>query len=277
MRFDDWPILATADCVAAYRAVPDRPGELDVCGGEAGSDEAAKVHALWSAVRAVQGAEMMVLKSPSRTWVAAGALLVEGKPGMNIGLLMPALRGQPQVEFPAAALRGKRPETALYRTLWDIAERIDRTEINRVMEFEGPGPYRIHAARSRFDLIAGDSLAAFLADVSAAVDADRPVKYTLRPVGAEQAKGRHAIADLFCKAGGQDVRLGDDGWPVALPEWTTMRHLQLATDLCDRFKALAGAADSQLTAFDGSRRQCIAAMRDGDSWSVRFSAFGEMR
>jgi hypothetical protein len=271
MGIEDWPVVSTAEFLSAYELDRGAPDGLQHCAGSASLQGASDVADLWRIAIAAADAGVMILTLAKETWIAAGSVLIAGKPGLNVGLMMSALRALPRAKGVPAVKHG-RPADAVHRTLWDIALRLDRVEADRLMEFRAEGSYRFLATKAGFDLMDGATVADFRRDVATTVAEGKRVKYRLLPWPDLPAQPRLRVADLFCDANeGRQATLGSDLWPTALPKGISLAELAATRSLCDQMSRMGAADGMLLTLVDTAGRPSMKVRRDGMVWAIDLS------
>jgi hypothetical protein len=268
MQIEEWPVVGTSEFIAAYRL--DEVDLSSIVGsvGAGQRDAPGDAVALWAAARQVPGAVSMVLRSAERVWAAAGAVLVEGKPGLNVGLLMPSLRTVPAVPAGAGGVAAK-PVGDLRRTLWALAERIERVEADRIFLLEAGKTHRLHVGRDGFSIAGGTSVAAMLADVQARVEGGGKVRYSLGPEETAAGPVLYSVASLFgADPAARALRLSDDGWPMQVPETARLGVIGLAMTLVQRLTAMGSGSEAKLSVFGAGSSLLATVAREPEAWTA---------
>jgi hypothetical protein len=268
MQIEQWPAYGTSEFLSAYRL--DATGQHDLVTGTTAPPDApaSSVSKVWGAAASIAGARSMILRTADRAWIAAGAVLVEGRAGLNMGLVMPSIRALPEVAAPPVP-GPARFDDALQRTLWDIAVRLDRIEDARVMQFRAGADFALHVDRTGFVMLDGATVKDFLAGIRKTVSGKRRVSYTLAAARDEVSGQRHTTAMLFGKAERRDdLRLAADGWPDRIPQDIGFDRLALVMALVQRLESAVSKEGARLTVIDAGARQLLSAVRDLQGWTV---------
>jgi hypothetical protein len=268
MQIEQWPAFGTSEFLSAFRL--DATGQHNLVTGNAAAPgtPASAVSDVWIAAASITGARSMILRTADRAWIAAGTVLIEGRAGLNMGLLMPSIRALPEAAPPPFSGTA-RFDDALHRTVWDIAVRLARVEDERVMQFRAGEDFTLHADRSGFAMLDGATVEDFLAGIRKTVGGKRRVSYTLAAERGPVAGQRHNAAVLIAKVGEQnDLRLAADGWPDNIPQDIGFERLALAMALVQRLETAAPGEGARLTVIDAGARQLLAAVRDLRGWTV---------
>ena len=229
---------------------------------------------LWDAVRHLDRAFAVVVKGSGRVGVAAASALVEGRAGLNVGLLLPALRrlaAPPRVSGPDIHPFKHRSR----RIVWDIAVRLARVEVPRRLVIKiGDALVHVHACKDGFNFVGGcQTVREFLSAVTAAADQKQPVAYSLgEPVG-EPPPAAHPVSALFETGDAEKgaLHFADDGWPVAVRSGTSMATLTALTAAVQRLHSRDVASDIGFFVIDidcrpilsGSRTKTTVALTQG--------------
>jgi hypothetical protein len=271
MQIEQWPAYGTSEFIAAYGLGEAEPRNL-VTGRLA--PEVSAVSAIWTAVCGLSGATAMILRTAERLWIAAGTVLVEGRTGLNMGLLLPSIRGLP-APTPGEPAGPARFADPYHRTVWDVAERVARVEHERVMLFRAGGDHAVHATRDGFAMLGKDTLESFRSAVRSTVAKHQHVSYSLGTIPDSVPELRHSVAELFAQSGENDsLRLAPDGWPEDVPHSMGFAQLAFAVALAQRLEASAPGDGVKLTVTDHSARQVFSAAREVRGWTVRQAPSG---
>ena len=229
----------------------------------------ATVAALWSVVRRVDTARIMVLHHRDRLWVATGSLLVEGQKGLNVGFLMPTLRAE-MTDVEGAGLPPVRLEGDARKVLWGLAARIARVEEMRVFLLDTGEVMPIRVSRDGFALPSGIEPGAVRSAIHAAIEAGRSVRYSL---GEDRETGwgpQHCLATLFGDTEpGPDIRIAGDLWPASAPEAARLEDFALALTLADQLAVLGPDPDGRLVVLGATAQPLATVTKDTDAWVVR--------
>ena len=251
--------------------------DLNAAAGTGGIE--AEVARLWGLVRRIDAARIMVLHHGDRSWVAAGSLLIDGQKGLNIGFLMPTLRGElAETDADAGPLPDHLPGEDFHKAIWALATRMSRVEVERVYLLDAGDPLPILVRRDGFALPPDRTPGAVRSAVSAAAQAGRAIRYSL--AGArDMAWGQvHPIAALLADdLSGADIRIGDDLWPQAIPGTADFADVQLALTLVEALSTLGTSPGCWLQVLGAGSRMIASVTNDAGVWAVRLTPPGVMK
>lgn len=240
----------------------------------AAGETAALVANVWATVRRIDAAQIMVLHHRDRTWVAAGSLLIEGQKGLNIGFLMPTLRGELD-EADAGPLPDHKPLADHHRVLWAIATRMARVEAERLYLLDAGETLPIRVTRDGFALPADLAPDVLRSAVVSAAQSGRAIRYSLGASGKTSWGPVHPIAALFADdLAGAEIRVDSDGWPLALPGSASLVEVQLALTLVDVLSPLSQDADCRLQVLGAAARPIVTGTKEAGVWAVRTATPG---
>jgi hypothetical protein len=267
MQIEDWPVCRTGEFLAAYQLDFDGPKTVTVRAGVESNLQAAGIATIWGVAGRRSDARMMVLKTPDRSWTAAGAVMVEGRPGLNIGLVVPSLREVPNL--PAGVVTLPRHKAPLERTLWALATRLDRVETRRLFVLESGDLFRIAAGRDGFRLDSGRSIDDLRRALGDEVQSGRSPRYTLAAEELRDPGPLHPATSLLTgEHDGDDIVLTETSWPAKIPLGVRMGDLKLAIAVVQRLQAAGCDDGSRLQVLDSSGSALLAVSREEMVWRV---------
>jgi hypothetical protein len=267
MRIEDWPVCRTSEFMAAYHLdfVGAETAILKV--GSAVNRQSAGVAAVWDSAGRLSDARMMVLKTHERSWTAVGSVMVEGRPGLNIGLLMPSLRGLP--DLPAGAVPTPRHDSPLERTLWALASRLARIEAPRGLVVDAGDIFRIQAGRDGFCLDGGRTIDELRRAIGDGLHAGRLLRYTLTADPLRDPGPLHAVTSLLgVDHDDTDIVLTDTSWPTRTPPDVKMGDLGVAIAIVQRLQAAGCDDGSRLQILNSSGAALLAVSKVDMAWRV---------
>jgi len=271
VRLEDWSTVGATGFVAAYQLEAESalPGDVDATAS--GGRPVARVAELWNAARGAMGAEAMILRSEAQTWVAAGNVLIEGKAGLNIGLLMPSLRAE-KCSAPSVPVAPVRPEGLYRQSIWGLARRMARVEAARVFLLDTGEILPIHVDPTGFSLLAGIGPDTVRTAIAAGVAAGRTPRFSFGASGESTWGPRHGLAHLFGEpAAGNEIFLAEDGWPEAVPGATGFSDLSLAMTIVQCMQAMGLKQGTRLQVLGAASRVLVSVARQVTAWSVDLS------
>ena len=241
----------------------------------------ANVARLWAVARRIEAARIMVLHQRDRAWVAAGSLLIDGQKGLNIGFLMPTLRGE-LAEADARPLPDDLPDYLpsgdAHRAIWALATRMSRVEAERVYLLDTGDRLPILVRRDGFALPPDMSPDAVRLAVSEAAQAGRPIRYSLTKAKGSAWGQVHPIAALLSDdLSGADIRIGEDRWPLTVPGSASFADVQLALTLVEVLGALDASSECRLQVLGTGSRMIANVTNDAGVWVVRLTPQGMMK
>lgn len=274
MRIEEWPALGTADFIAAYRIEDTDPGSVTPVAGAPAGDVAGMIARVWDAARRVPGAMTMLLKTEDRSWAAAGSILVEGRPKLNLGLLMSSLRTVPPLAT-APLLAPKAPQDAQHKVIWAIATRLARVEVGRTFLLDTGKIDRLSVTRNGFALASGLTVADLRKGIAAAIKQRHPVRYSLGPGDPGPHGPIHPVASLFGADPSPDaIVLSADAWPLQLPETTSFSALSLGMTLVQHILAAGYSAGLRLQVMGASSNALVSVVNEDHGWTVKVVGSG---
>lgn len=219
----------------------------------------------------------MVLHHLDRTWVAAGSLLIEGQKGLNIGFLMPTLRGEIS-ETAAGPLPDYLPGADVQKVIWALATRMSRVEAERVYLLDAGDALPILVRRDGFALPADIAPVAIRSAISTAARAGRAIRYSLAELKDPAWGPLHPVAALLADdLSASEIRIGTDHWPRALPGDASLAEVQLALTLASALAALDADPDCRLLILGAGSRLIANVTRDEGGWAVRTTSPGAVK
>lgn len=180
---------------------------------------------LWDALRHLDRAFALIVKGGGRVGVAAASVIVEGRTGLNLGLMLPSLKRLPSPQL--VTVPEVRPFKQRYQQIvWDIAARLGRIEVDRQLVFRiGKNLVRVQAGRKGFTFLDGcKAVPEFRAALRAAADGDLPIAYTLGESPQQELPPQHHLSALFDAKyiATEPLQIAADGWPETVPTGTRM-------------------------------------------------------
>jgi len=267
MRIEDWPVCRTTEFMAAYHLdfAKAEPATLGV--GSQPNRQSAEVAAVWDSARRISDARIMVLKTHDRSWTAAGSVLVEGRPGLNLGLLMPSLREVP--DLPAGAAPAPRLDAPVERTLWALASRLARAEAPRDLVLDAGELVRVQASRDGFRLEGGRTVDDLRRTIGDALQSGRGLRYSLTADPLRDPGPLHAVTSLFGLGHDDtDIVHAASSWPRSGPPGVRMADLGLAMAIVQRLQAAGCVDGSRLQILNRSGTAVLAVSRVDMAWRV---------
>jgi hypothetical protein len=269
MRIEDWPASRTAEFIAAYRLDETDLGLVTPVAGSAAGDRAGTVARIWDAARRVPGAVTMLLKTDDRSWVAAGSVLVEGRPKLNLGLLMSSLRTVPALAAAPPSVP-KAPRDAQHKVIWAIASRLAQVEVDRTFLLDTGKIERLYVTRDGFALPEGVTPADLRKAIAAAIKARRPVRYSLGPKDDAPRGPTHAVTSIFgAERNPEAIVLSSDAWPLQLPETAGFSALSSGMTLVQQMSAAGCGPGSRLQVMGVSSTTLVTAVLEDHGWTVK--------
>jgi hypothetical protein len=267
MRIEDWPVYQTSEFLAAYQLDSTIPDAVTITAGHEANRHSAGVAAVWDLAGRMSDARTMVLKTQERNWTAAGSILVEGRPGMNIGLLMPSLRGVPRL--PAGALPMPRHDLPLHRALWALSQRLAQVELPRVLVVDAGDMFRIGAGPDGFRLEAGLRVEDIRGAFAAALQSGQLLRYSLETGELHDPGPVHPVTSLIGPGhDSADIVLADSSWPTAIPPGIGVAEIGMAMALVQRMQVAGCNGGSRLQVLDGSGASLVSVSRVDAAWTV---------
>lgn len=249
--------------------------DLNAAAGTGGIE--AEVARIWGLVRRIDAARIMVLHHLDRCWVAAGSLLIDGQKGLNIGFLMPTLRGE-IAEVEAGPLPDFLPAGDLYQVLWALASRMSLVEAERVYLLDAGDRLPILVRRDGFALPPDMAPDTVRSAVSAAAKKGRAIRYSLAESPDTAWGPTHPVAALLADdLSGTDIRIGGDRWPTALPGSASLAEVRLAMALVEALGPLDPGPDCRLLVLGAGSRMIASVTNDAGSWAVRLTPPGVVK
>jgi hypothetical protein len=225
--------------------------------------------AVWDSARRIPGAFALVLRQAERTAVAAAMMIVEGRAGLNLGLLMPVLRKLPTTDVTSPP-RVRRFADRFHRTVWDIVERLSRTEADRVHTFRlGPNTVTVQSCKSGVTILSGcATMTEFVDLVRSAIDDGHRVFYSLTADPVETPADVFDTMTLFGPFdGARDdhddslMKFGLDGWPERLPPRVSLADTKALVDFAQKLGRPAFADAVLVSVLDKEAKTIISASR----------------
>lgn len=233
---------------------------------------------IWDAVRHMDKAFALIVKSGRRVGVAASHLVIEGRAGLNLGLLMPSLRRLDPVPTGHDLPRVQPFQDRYHRTVWDIALRLARVEVDRLFAFKiGKRIVRVQASRTGFSIIDGcKSLVEFLDILRAAAKAGTAVAYRLEDGPGPAGLPQTLVSDLFGPAtpGQPPLEIAPDGWPKAVPAGTDLATLTILAATMQRMQQVDQCDELSFTVIDASSKLVLSGVRNATTVGLAFAPVG---
>jgi hypothetical protein len=234
----------------------------------------ALIAALWGVVRRTGSAQIMVLHHRNRCWVAAGHLLIEGQKGLNIGFLMPALRGELGEAGPAT-LPEYRPGEDYRKVIWGLAARMSRVEAARVYLLDTGNLTPIRVSRDGFALPQDLAPQAVRSAVASATQAGRAIRYSLGAAEDATWGPVNPVAALFGDdVDGTEIRIAGDLWPQSVPATASLADVRLVLGLVEALVALEPDPECRLQVLGAGSRPLLGLTNDADVWAARIQSPG---
>lgn len=268
------PTLAYDALGGAYRL---DDSDLDPEDRTASGGPPALVAALWGAVQRTGTAEIMVLHHANRCWVAAGRLLMEGQKGLNIGFLMPTLRGEIG-EVIATPLPDHVPGEVDRKVIWALATRMARVEAERVYHLDTGDVTPILVSQAGFALPGARVPQEIRSAVASAVQAGRAIRYSLGAATDADWGPVNPVAALFSDSlEGAEIRISDDLWPQSVPGTASLADVRLALCLVKALAPLDADPDVRLQVLGPGPRQVAVVTKLADVWAAKVLPSGVVR
>jgi hypothetical protein len=240
----------------------------------ASGDTPALVAALWGEVRRLGPAQIMVLHHRNRCWVAAGYLLLEGPKGLNIGFLMPALRGE-LGKAGATSLPDYRPNDDYRKVIWGLAARMFRVEAERVYLLDTGDLTPILVSREGFALPQDLAPDRVRLAVASAAQAGRAIRYSLGGSDDLAWGAVHPVAALFADdLAGTEIRISPDLWPQSVPATASLAEVGLSLGLVEALTMFEPDPDCRLQVLGAGSRALATVKSDADQWAARIELKG---
>ncbi len=272
----DWPVMQTADFAAAY--VFDQNGISQVAGGSRGApsqDPPDSALSLWRSLEAVQNATTMVAQTGNGCTLVSrhGNMIVQGKAGLNLGLVFASLSRLAVKDPGPLVLTGLAFAQQDLQVFWRIINAIGRCEIPRLIVLDIGGDITtVCAGPDGFALTGGaQDVDSLVGSVRTALRAGQPVRYTLGDL-AQPVAANLGLRDLLgaingpVSTGSQGWACNAQGWPVSFPEAFTLEELNRTVAVAQALLAHLPAQGNLHVTLYGSNRQVVTswqASQDG--------------
>ena len=235
---------------------------------------AAEVARLWGIARRIEATRIMVLHHRDRCWVVAGSLLIEGQKGLNIGFLMPTLRGE-LAETDAGPLPDYLPGAEVHQVLWALATRMSRVEVERVYLLDAGDHLPILVRPDGFALPPDKAPDSVRSAVSAAAKKGSAIRYSLAEAGDVAWGPTHPVTALLADdLTASEIRIGDDQWPTAVPGSASLADVRLAMTPVDALRPLDPGPECRLQLLGAGSRVIATVTNDVGVCAVRIMLQG---
>jgi hypothetical protein len=232
---------------------------------------------LWDTVRHLNRAFALIVKGGGRVGVAAASVIVEGRAGLNLGLLLPSLKRLPSP--PLVAEPELRPfEQRYHRIVWDIATRLGRVEADRLLVFRiGKDTVRLQAIKAGFTFLDGcETVPEFLATLRAAADKALSVTYTLGESPTQEVPPQHRIYALFdaVEPGKGALQISPDGWPESVPSGICMTTIRALAAAVQRLHDHDSAENLSFSIIDTASKTILSGTRESKTVGLTLVSAG---
>ncbi len=230
-------------------------------GGPAADTFVKGVASVWAAARMLRGAAALILQGADRTVVAARSMIIDGKANLNVGLLMPSLRQMPKTiktDLPQL----QRFAGRYHRIVWDILERMNRVEADRVMALKFDDHLvQVHVGRDGLSFLSGcATVEALLQHIRHAVEHASPVHYSLADHPGGKVGQTYPLVSLLKHTEPDDrsLDLGLDGWPEKIPQQSSFTETAALVGFAQRLRAMPTLNELRATVLDEKSRVMLS-------------------